>query len=154
MDAKVKNRYGFQSDNIELKTNDSSNPVKSFSVYTTIEDFFPTLTADELSKAPMLLIDRYEIDFLRVKRVPTIENSVTIQNRGKKNLEIRYVQSNCSCVLTMLDKKTLKPRETATLSIKFISEGRSGTQNKAMTIYSNDPRNPVQRVTITGYIED
>jgi len=153
-DAKVKNQYGFQSENIELRTTDSLNPVKSFSVYTTIEEFFPTLNAEELAKAPMMMVDRYEIDLLRVKRVPTIENSVTIQNRGKKNLEIRYVQSNCSCVVTTLDKKTLKPGETATLSIKFITEGRSGTQNKAMTIYSNDPRNPVQRVTITGYIED
>jgi len=153
-DAKAKNQYGFQSDNIELKTTDVVNPVKSFSVYATIEEFFPTLTTDELAKAPILMMDRYEVDFLRVKRVPTIENSVTIQNRGKKNLEIRYIQSNCSCVVTMLDKKTLKPGETATLSIKFITEGRSGTQNKAMTIYSNDPRNPVQRVTISGYIED
>ena len=153
-EANVKSQYGFQSDNIELKTTDVLNPVKSFSVYTTIEEFFPTLTPDELTKAPMLLVDRYEIDFLRVKRVPTIENSVSIHNRGKKNLEVRYIQSNCSCVVTTLDKQVLKPGETGTLSIKFITEGRSGTQNKAMTIYSNDPRNPVQRVTITGYIED
>lgn len=153
-DAKAKNQYGFQSDNIELKTTDASKPVKSFSVYATIEEFFPTLSPDVLTKAPMLLIDRYEIDFLRVKRVPTIENSVSIQNRGKKNLEIRYIQSNCSCVVAMVDKQILKPGETGTLSIKFITEGRSGTQNKAITIYSNDPRNPVQRVTITGYIED
>ncbi len=153
-DAKAKNQYGFQSDNIELKTTDSSNPVKSFSVYTTIEEFYPTLTADELAKAPTLFIARYEIDFLRVKRVPTIENSVSIQNKGKKNLEIKYIQSNCSCVVASVDKQILKPGETATLFIKFITEGRAGTQNKAMTIYSNDPRNPVQRVTITGYIED
>lgn len=153
-DAKVKNQYGFQSDNIELKTNDAMDPVKSFSVYATVEEYFPSLSAEELAKAPMLSMDRYDINFLRVKRVPTIDNQVAIQNKGKKNLEIRYIQSNCSCVVATADKKVLKPGETVTLSIKFITEGRSGTQNKAVTIYSNDPRNPVQRITITGYIED
>ncbi len=153
-DAKAKNRYGFQTDNIELKTTDSLNPLKSFSLYATIEEFFPTLTAEELAKAPMLAIDQYEVDFLRVKRVPIIENSVSIQNKGKKNIELRYIQSNCSCVVATSDKQVLKPGEAATLSIKFITEGRDGTQNKAITIYSNDPRNPVQRITVTGYIED
>lgn len=153
-DARAKNLYGFQSDNIELKTTDALNPLKSFSVYATIEEFFPSLTAEELAKAPMLVISQYEIDFLRMKRVPVIENSVVIQNKGKKDIELRYIQSNCSCVVATSDKQVLKPGEAATLAIKFITEGREGTQNKAITIYSNDPRNPVQRITVTGYIED
>ena len=31
---------------------------------------------------------------------------------------------------------------------------RKGTQQKAVTVYSNDPQNPVQRVTFTAYVED
>jgi Protein of unknown function (DUF1573) len=57
-------------------------------------------------------------------------------------------------VIASSDKPLLKPGETAALSIKFITEGRGGSQNKAITIYTNDPRNSVQRITITGYIED
>lgn len=153
-DAKVKKQYGFQVDNIELKTTDASNPIKAFPVYTTIEEFFPVLSAEEMSKAPLLVMDRYEVNFFKVKKGVEVMNPVTFQNKGKKNLELRYIQSNCSCVVASADKQVLKPGETATVSIKFITEGRSGSQNKAITIYSNDPRNPVQRVTITGVIED
>ena len=153
-DAKATNQYGFQSDNIELKTTDSLNANKSFSVYATIEEFFPVLKPEELAKAPVLMADKYEIDFLRVNKDQYVEKTVILQNRGKRNLELRYIQTNCSCVVASLDKQVLKPGETASLLVKFITEGRGGTQNKAITVYSNDPRNPVQRITITGYIED
>ena len=153
-DAKVKKQYGFQVDNIELKTTDASNPIKAFPVYATIEEAFPVLSAEEMSKAPQLVMDHYEVNFFKVKKGVEVMNPVTFQNKGKKNLELRYIQSNCSCVVASSDKQVLKPGETATISIKFITEGRSGSQNKAITIYSNDPRNPVQRVTITGVIED
>jgi hypothetical protein len=152
-DAKARNAYGFQSDNIELKTNDT-DPIKSFSVYATIEEYFPPLTSEEMLKSPIMSLSTMEIDFQRIKKEISIENKLTIQNRGKKNLEIRSIQSNCSCVLTSTDKQVLKPGESATLTIKFLTEGRVGTQNKAITVYSNDPKNPVQRVNITGYIED
>jgi len=141
-DAKAKMQYGFQSDNIELKTTDISNPVKSFSVYATIEEFFPSLSTEEMARAPVLLIDQYEINFQRVKAGSDVDNTVTLRNRGKKNLEIRYIQSNCSCVAANPDKEVIKPGETAVLSIKFSTQGREGSQNKAITIYTNDPRNP------------
>jgi len=153
-DAKAKKLFGFQSDNLELKTTDASNPNKAFPVYATIEEFFPPLTMDEAAKAPMLMMERSEVNFLRVKQGPVVDNTVTFQNKGKKNLEIRYVQSNCSCVVAQVNKEVIKPGEAGTLTINLITEGRGGTQNKAITIYSNDPRNPVQRILVTGYIED
>lgn len=153
-DAKAKKQFGFQSDNIELKTTDSLNANKSFSVYATIEEYFPPLKAEELAKAPALVADKYEINFGRAKKDQNVENTVLLQNKGKKNLELRYVQTNCSCVVASADKQVLKPGEVATLTVKFITEGRGGTQNKAITMYSNDPRNPVQRITVTGFVEE
>jgi hypothetical protein len=153
-DAKAKKQYGFQVDNIELKTTDALNPIKSFPVYATLEEFFPPLSPEELAKAPLLVIDRYEINFYKVKKGVDVEQPVTFQNKGKKNLEIRYIQSNCSCVTAQADKQVIKPGETGTITIKLLTQGRSGSQNKAITIYTNDPHNPVQRITITGIIEE
>lgn len=153
-DARAKKQYGFQVDNITLKTNDATNPHKSFPVYATIEEFFPPLSAEEFIKAPQLVLDRYEVNFFRIKKGVDVDNPVLFRNKGKKNLELRFIQSNCSCVVVHADQQVLKPGEAATISIRFLTEGRSGSQNKAVTIYSNDPRNPVQRITITGYIED
>lgn len=153
-DAKLRNQYGFLSDNIEIQTSDPENPIKSFSVYATAEEFFPTLTPEELAKAPALLSSQYEINFDRVRQGTSVENSVTLTNNGKLNLEIRYIQSNCTCVTVSTDKKQVKPGESVQLKWVLNTTGRMGTQNKAITIYSNDPRNPVQRITLSGYIEN
>ncbi len=153
-DAAKRNEYGFLSDKINIHTTDAQNPIKSFSVYTTAEEFFPTTAQELLAKAPALLFSNYTIDFARVRKGIKVENSVSFQNKGKQNLEIRSVQSNCTCVIAATDKKSIKPGETAQLQITILTEGRMGTQNKAVTIYSNDPRNPVQRITLSGYIED
>jgi archaellum component FlaF (FlaF/FlaG flagellin family) len=151
--AKQKNQYGFHSDNIELKTTDRVMPNKFLSVYATIEEYFPVLSTEELLRAQVMQVEKAEIDIGRVRSGATIEQTVRYTNSGKKSLDVRDIQSNCSCVSATFDKKVLKPGESGTITLRFITEGRSGTQNKAVTIYTNDPRNPVQRVTISGYIE-
>jgi hypothetical protein len=48
----------------------------------------------------------------------------------------------------------LKPSASATIKILFNPQDRKGTQQKAVTIYSSDPQNPVQRITLAAYVED
>ena len=48
---------------------------------------------------------------------------------------------------------TLKAGAEAKLKIVFNTQGRKDTQQKSLTIYSNDPQSPVQRITIMTYIE-
>lgn len=152
-DTKARSQYGFLSDRIEVVTTDTENPVKSFSVYATAEEYFPALTPEEVAKAPALLVDKYEADFARVKQGSNVNQESILTNRGKQNLELRFVQSNCTCLTVVVDKHMLKPGESTTLRWTLSTAGRIGTQNKAITIYSNDPRNPVQRITISGFIE-
>lgn len=151
---KYRPQYGFLSDRIELTTTDPENPVKSFSVYVTAEEYFPTMSAAELEKAPVMVAEWYAVDFGRVRQGTKVENQVVVTNKGKQNLEIRFVQSNCTCLTLIPDKKALKPGESATLKWSLITDGRLGTQNKAVTLYTNDPRNPVQRITFSGFIEN
>lgn len=151
-DAKTLNRYGFIADRIELVTTDADS-IKAISVYAMAEEFFPTLTAAELTKAPVLLASNYALDFGRIQAGTKYELMATIQNKGKQQLLIREVQPNCTCVTTTLDKASLQPGETASIKILLDTKGRASTQNKSITIYSTDPRNPVQRITISGFIE-
>lgn len=147
-------QYGFLSDRIEFTTTDTENPVKSFSVYVTAEEYFPTLSAEELAKAPLMQAEIYTVDFGRVRQGTKVENRVLVTNKGKQNLEIRFVQSNCSCLTVVPDKKIVKPGESTALTWSLVTDGRLGTQNKAVTLYTNDPRNPVQRITFSGFIEN
>lgn len=148
----LKNHYGFQADNIEIETDDTSDPVKSFSVYATLEDFFPKMTAAELASAPQLTFDT-SLDFGNIPANASTEKEIVFTNTGKKELILKSIQPNCSCVSASAPKTTLRPGESSTVTISFNPGDRSGTQNKAITFYSNDPKNPVQRLTFTAYVQ-
>lgn len=153
-DAKLKNQYGFMTENFIFHTNDKEMPDKSVSVYVTVEEFFPKLTPQELEKAPVLSLSANVINFGRVRSGVNLERDVKIKNTGKKDLVIRYIQTNCSCLISKIDKTTIKPSEEVTLKSILNTTGRSGPQNKSVTIYSTDPQNPVQRVTLTTAVLD
>lgn len=152
--AAKKNAYGFQSDNVEFLTNDKDTPRKSFSVYATIEEYFPKLSKEELSKAPRLTLPQEILDFGRFKSGTIVEKQVVFNNNGKKELMIRSIQSNCQCIVATLNKMSIAPGKSEVLTIQFNSEQRKATQQKFITVYSNDPANPVQRISITAYIEN
>jgi hypothetical protein len=152
--GKKKNQYGFQSDNVEIHTNDEDTPVKSFSVYATIEDYFGDLKPEERAKAPRLQLGVSSIDFGRVGKNSTMIREIPISNTGKKDLSIRAVQGNCTCISAAAVKGILKPGESSIIKVTFNSTDRKGTNQKAVTVYSNDPNNPVQRFTFSAYVED
>ena len=152
--GKIKNQYGFQTDNVEITTDDALEPVKSFSVYASLEDYFPPLTKEEISKAPELTITLKSIDFGRVKQnVPTVKE-LPFTNTGRRELIIKSIQGNCTCISAVPVKASVKPDDSSTIQITFNPQDRSGTQTKAITIYSNDPEHPVQRITFTAYVEN
>lgn len=153
-DGKARNQYGFVSDNIEIETDDNVLPAKSFTVFATLEEYFAPLSSDELSKAAVLRMDVSAIDFGRIKEGTILVREVAVRNDGKKDLTIRSLQGNCSCVTGSVESTTLKPGAETKLKIAFATQGRTGIQQKAITIYSNDPRNPVQRVTLSGFVEN
>ena len=152
-DAASRKQYGFVSDNIQIETDDEEVPMKSFPVYATIEEFFPPLSSVELAKAPILTLDSTTVDFGRIRSGTNGLQELAIKNTGKKELVIRSLQPNCSCVTASLDQMTLKAGAEAKLKIQFNTLGRKDTQQKSLTIYSNDPKSPVQRITIMIYIE-
>jgi hypothetical protein len=153
-DGKKKNQYGFQNDNLEIHTDDDAEPVKAFTVYATIEDYFGELKPEDMAKAPRLTLASSSMDFGRVTRNASISRELYVTNSGRSALTLNSIQPNCSCVTASADKTSLKPGERALIKITFHSEGRKSTQQKAITFYTNDPQKPVQRFTFTAYVED
>ncbi len=142
-DAKLKGQYGFVSENIELKTDDKEMPEKSFSVYATVEEYFPKLSDEELAKAPVLTLSANIIKFGNVKAGTILDREIKISNTGKKELTIRHAQSNCSCLTVTPGLRVLKPGQETSMKITLDTKGRTGPQNKSVTIYSTDPSNSV-----------
>jgi hypothetical protein len=152
--GKKKGLYGFQSDNIELETDDAEQPIKSFTVYATLEEYFEVRSPEELAKAPRLAITDTSLDFGKIKQHQSITREVSIVNNGRSELALRAVQGNCACITTAASKDKLKPGEVGSIQITFNPQDRIGTQQKSVTVYSNDPQAPVQRIVFTAYAEE
>jgi hypothetical protein len=151
--GKMKGKYGFQTDNVEIFTDDELNSTKSFSIYATLEDEFPQLSAEELAKAPRLRVQFSSLDFGKLKPNTASVREVQFYNTGKKELDIKSLQGNCTCITASAEKTSIEPGESAAITISLDPQDRKGSLQKALTIYSNDPQNPVQRITFSGYVE-
>lgn len=119
-----------------------------------MEDDFKDLKPEEIAKAPQLRLQTTSLDLGRIRPNATTVREIQFLNTGKRELDIKSVQGNCTCIMASASKTSLKPGESSSIKIEFNPMDRKGTQQKAVTVYSNDPQNPVQRVTFTAYVED
>lgn len=153
-DGQQRNDLGFMSDNIVITTDEEGDDAKkSFSVYADINEYFAPLTPEQAAVAPKLMIDTKVYDFGKIEQGTSVSTSFTLINNGKSDLSIRKTHASCGCTIASLEKDTIAPGEELKLSITFNSAGRRGNQQKSITIYSNDPVAPVQRVTIKAIVQ-
>jgi len=150
--GKKHNELGFANQNVTFYTDQKEGAAKSVSVFATVLEHFPPMTTEELEKAPQLKIEESVHDFGKIAKDSKVDTKFTITNTGQSPLSIRKVDANCSCTVANVEKDTIKPGKSVGLEVKFDAYGRRGNQQKSVTIYSNDPRGPVQRVTIKAYI--
>lgn len=153
-DGRAKGTYGFASDNILITTSDPGEEVKSFSLFATLEEFYAPPTAEELLVAPLAMLKESSIDFGQYPPGAILERKVTLYNKGKKELKIKALQGNCTCISAEANKKSIRSGDSTQIRILFKPQTRGGTQQKAITIYTNDPRNPVQLISASVYIND
>jgi hypothetical protein len=151
--GKKRNRFGFQSEQVVLYTSDSSEPEKHYSVLVTLEEFFPESSPEEQLKKPRLSLSASEINFGSVAD-SVIYKEVMLKNNGKETLNIRALIPNCICLDAQVSNKNIEAGKSAKLNIRFLPGSRTGRQNKSIMIYSNDPANPVQRITLNGIITE
>ena len=151
-DAMKLNSYGFQNENVTFTTS-ADSLVKSFSLYTNIEEYFPPMSQEELAAAPLVTYDKVEHDFGRVAKNSIVKTTFTIKNDGKKDLIIRKAESNCACIQTSISSDTIKPGESAELEVEFNTRSRRSNQQKAVTVYANSPTKPISRVIVKAYVE-
>lgn len=153
-DARQKNQFGFASDNIQITTDDAGQELKSISVYAMLEEYYPLPSGEDATRMPILTIREETIDLGHFRQSATIDRGVMIKNAGKKDLQIKALQGNCACIWAEVANKLIGPGDSTLLKISFKPQSRGGTQQKAITLYSNDPRSPVRRINVLAFIED
>jgi hypothetical protein len=85
-------------------------------------------------------LDARGVDFGKVKQGQVLERKVTFRSVGAGPLCIRELQTGCGCVKAHLDgdKRRYESGETGTITLVLDSAGRSGLQDKAFTVVTNE----------------
>lgn len=76
-------------------------------------------------------------DFGKAKQGAVVEHTFPFTNTGKVPLTISNARSTCGCTVPEWPKEPIAPGESGVISARFNTEGKSGNQNKVITITAN-----------------
>ncbi|BDD09939.1 hypothetical protein FUAX_23710 [Fulvitalea axinellae] len=152
-DGKKKDDLGFLMDNMKIGTNDTKEPTKRFRIAATVEDYFPPMTEAMKAKAPVFTLNKKVHDFGNIAQNQTVSAKFTVTNTGKSDLRIKKTKTSCGCTLTRQQKDVLKPGESTDMTVDFRTGTRTNKQIKTVTVYTNDPAKPVERITIRANVQ-
>ncbi len=116
-----------------------------------LEDF-SEMTEEEQALAPSITFDERVFNFGALKQGETAEHRFLFTNTGKSELIIHAVRSGCGCTAIEPEKTLLQPGDSSTIGALFNSRGLRGRQSKSITVITNDPRNQVVVLRVTGEV--
>jgi hypothetical protein len=118
---------------------------------------FLTAAGNVRAGSPVIGADALEHDFGSIDEAVQVEHVFQIKNLGDADLEIKKVEASCGCTTTQLGGSKIPPGGSTPLAAKFNPKGRRGVQTKAITITSNDPKQPTLNLklsaTVTAEVE-
>jgi len=144
--------YGFVMHRMYLNIDGQDDYRNSVAVSATLEEDFSKLSAEELKNAPVISYDSDSFDFGDIKPNTKSEHTFTLKNAGKMDLLIRDVKSSCGCTAVSPSKNRIASGESVPIKVVFDSTGKSGRQNKTITVITNDPKNPTSILRISSNI--
>lgn len=92
-----------------------------------------------------------EHDFGSIMDVHSYDTVFRFANNGTSPLVIEQVKAGCGCTTPALEKKVFAPGESSEIAVTFKPRG-GGRQTKRITVYTNDPEEPVVTLAIKADI--
>ncbi len=78
-----------------------------------------------------------EHDFGNIKEGDNVDYTFNFTNSGQNDLQITNAQGSCGCTVPEYPKGLLKPGEASKIKVSFSSAGKSGKQEKSVTLTAN-----------------
>ncbi|MFY0643343.1 MAG: DUF1573 domain-containing protein [Bacteroidia bacterium] len=135
-----------------IKTNDRFYPTKEFTTSITLEQDFSSWTKKQLKKAGHISFDKTTVDMGEMKSGQVRTKEITITNTGKSMLKILRMETDCSCAILNNLPSSLAPGQSVKATVRFDSLFKKGGQKKGITLYTNDPSNPVAIITVAALV--
>lgn len=92
-------------------------------------------------------------DFGKLKAGEQREFDFEFTNTGKNELFIEFAKGSCGCTVPEWPKEGIKPGEKSKIHVKFDSTGKSGMQEKTVTVIANTEPSTSTILTITADVE-
>lgn len=153
-DATKKSDWGFVTDQIYVIFNGERKYNNRITISATIQEDFSKLTEKQLANAPVLEVDNKTFEFGVITQSQKVEHDYIITNKGKENLIIRKVKASCGCTAVTPEKTVLAKGESTKVHVVFDPRGKSGRQQKTITIISNDPKQSNILLRIQGTVSN
>jgi hypothetical protein len=101
-------------------------------------------TPADLSQMAKMEFEQETFDMGKMKEGEEISQSFKFKNTGKSPLVISDAKGSCGCTVPEWPRAPIAPGESGEIRFKFNSKGKSGLQDKTITIVANT--NPNQTV--------
>lgn len=104
------------------------------------------------SEAPAFKFEKEVHDFGKIVQGERVSYSFKFTNTGKGDLIITSAKGSCGCTVPEYPTGPIAPGAEGVIDVEFNSEGKSGQQNKKVTIVANTIPNTVV-LAINGLVE-
>jgi hypothetical protein len=96
---------------------------------------------------PDITFNEDEFDFGKIIQGEKVSHAFFFRNTGKKNLIISSASGSCGCTVPEWPKEPILPGQSAKIDVIFSSDGKSGYQEKTVTVVTNcEPATRVIRI--------
>lgn len=87
--------------------------------------------------APVMTFAESEFNFGDIKPGDVVKHTFNFTNTGKSPLLIQNATASCGCTTPNWTKEPIAPGAAGTIEVQFDSHGKTGLQNKTVTVQGN-----------------
>lgn len=138
-DARVRKDWDMLSDHFDLTVDGKKDASYRVGTTAVIVEDFSKLTAEQKANAAKIEFTSKTWNLNNVKSGDKVDFEFKYTNKGKSPLSIHKVFASCGCTVAKFDSKPIAPGKSGTIKVSFDSKGKEGSQNKTVTVISNDP---------------
>jgi len=91
-------------------------------------------------------------DFGKIYEGANVKTKFEFVNAGDKPLVISRVKTSCGCTVAAEPEGEIAPGESDVIEVAFNSKKRAGHQHKDISVFSNDPEQPMLKLRIEGEV--
>lgn len=99
---------------------------------------------------PHIVFPELTYDFGTVEQGEEVVHLFRFTNQGNQDLRIDGIKTSCGCTAAVVSSDILPPGQEGTISATFDTVHFAGEKVKTLTVYSNDPHQPVATLTLQG----